>query len=449
MNKIQYILITLILLLSGCAKEEAVPVVVDFEFEVFKDDYSIPVQVVFFNKTTGGEAYEWSFEGGVPSRSVNRNPGAIQYDTKGIYKIELSATNQDGSNDTKVIEIQIDDPVIIDFEVTNLTDNFSPAQYTLQNKSTGADSFLWTFEGGTPATSSDKDPGEVTFAVPGDHKITLEISNGRETYEVEKNITVAPFLVSDFDVEVAFEDDDFQVPARVQFQNKSISATSYQWSFEGASTLSSSEENPEVIFTQEGTHTINLTVSNGKDTKTISKEIEFFKNTNLREIKDIKLGINTAHTTNTIGSFYSIADRKVYTPEELTPEIEEHIDIVFFGLSSTFNRNRFVSPHKVSETTFEVLQNPKSTIFINSQELCGCAASLSVSQYDMMQDDTLLKNMTIEETAGGLQDFDQTMQPRVVLFKTTEGKKGAIKIKDFVIDGQNSYILIDIKIQKQ
>ena len=448
MNKIISIL-ALLLLLIGCAKEEAVPVIVDFEFEVFNDDFSIPVQVVLFNRTEGGEDYEWTFEGGVPSRSVNRNPGVIQYTTKGMYTITLSSTNQDGERDSKTIEIQIDDPVILDFEVTNLVDNFSPARYAIQNNSMGADNFSWTFEGGTPATSSDQNPGEIVFDQPGDHLITLQISNGRETYDEQKTITVAPLLVADFDFEVAFDDDDFQVPARIQFQNKSISATSYQWDFEGASTLTSFENAPEVVFTREGTHTIHLMASNGKQTKTIHKEIEFFKNTNLREINDIKLGTNTAHTSNAVGAFYSIADRRAYTAEELTPEVEPRIDLVFFGLSSTFTRNRFVSPHKTVETTFDALQNPKNTIFINSQELCGCAASLTVSQFDGMQDDTLLKSLTIEETPGGLQDFDHTTQPRVVLFQTQEGKKGAIKIKDFVADGQNSYILVDIKIQKQ
>jgi PKD repeat protein len=448
MNKILYILITLVLL-SGCAKEEAVPVIVDFKYEVFNDDFSIPVQVVFFNRTEGGEDYEWTFEGGVPSRSVNRNPGVVQYNKKGVYKIELTASNQDGERDHKTVEIQIDDPVVVDFQVTNLVDNFAPARYTIQNKSSGADRYAWTFEGGTPATSSDKDPGEVTFTEPGEHTITLEISNGRETYDIQKTVTVAPFLVTDFDFEVAFEDDDYQVPAKVRFQNNSMSATSYQWSFQGASTTVSTEENPEVVFTQTGTHTVQLTATNGKETRTVSKQIEFYNNTNLRELNNIRLGINTAHTTNAVGSLYSIAGRKGYTATEITPEIEQRIDLVFFGLSSTFSRNRFVSPDKISETTFDVLQHPKTTVFINSQELCGCTAALTPAQFDAMQDDTVLKSLVIEETPGGLQDFDNTTQPRIVLFKTHEGKKGAIKIKDFVDDGQNSYILVDIKVQKQ
>ncbi len=441
------------LCLLNCAKEEAVPVFADFEFEVFNDDFSIPVQVVFFNRTQGGEDYEWSFEGGVPSRSVDRNPGVVQYNEKGVYSIELTASNQDGSIDTKVLEIQIDDPVIIDFEITNLVDTFSPASFTFQNKSTGADSYSWTFEGGTPASSSEQDPGEVVFTEPGEHTVRLEIGNGRETFDLEKTITVDPFLVTAFESEIAFVDDDFQIPVRIQFQNNSISATSYEWSFEGGAPRVSTAQNPEIVFTETGVKTVTLTASNGKDSKTVTKQFEFFTNTNLRELNDIRLGINTAHSSNAVGSFYSIDERRVYNKGEITtqPELGQNVDLVFFGLDNTFDRNRFVSPDRISTdaVVFESLQNPKTTKFINSQELCNCTASLTSSQFDTMQNDTLLRNLTIEETPGGLQAFDNMMVPRIVLFEMSDGRKGAIKIKDFIDEGQNSYIIVDIKVQKE
>jgi hypothetical protein len=123
---------------------------------------------------------------------------------------------------------------------------------------------------------------------------------------------------------------------------------------------------------------------------------------------------------------------------------------VFFGLNDSFERNRFVSPDILGdETTFLPFTNPKKTMFINSQELCGCTASLSATQFDTMNNDGVLHPLSITETPGGLQDFDNSILPRVVLFQTQEGKKGAIKIKEYVADGQNSYIKVDIKIQKE
>ncbi len=443
--------IGILLVLFGCAKEEAVPVVVDFEFEVFNDDFSIPVQVVFFNRTVGGDEYEWKFEGGVPSRSVNRNPGVIQYDAKGTYTIELISTNQDGETGSKTLEIQIDDPVIIDFEVTNLVDNFSPAVYEITNNSTGASSFSWTFEGGVPASSSEQNPGQIVFAAPGEHAIRLQIGNGRETHELEKTITVAPLIVADFDFEVAFEDDDFQIPVRAQFTNNSVSETSYVWNFEGANIATSTEINPEVTFTEPGEHTIMLTVTNGKEIQSVSKTIEVFPDTNIRILEDIRLGVNTAHNTNTIGSFFSIEERKVYTAEEINVENESLIDLVFFGLNQNFGENFFTSPSDLSETSFIALQNPKTTKFINSQELDTRIGfnEISVGQFDAIEDDGLFNLTSIEETAPGLQAFDNAIVPRIVLFETQEGKKGAIKIKRFVNDGPNSYVIVDIKVQKK
>ncbi|WP_108867404.1 PKD domain-containing protein [Aquimarina aquimarini] len=449
MNKIIYILIIGSLIL-GCAKEEAIPVITDFNIDVFNEDFSVPVQVVVINKTEGADEYQWEFEGGVPSSSVKRNPGIIQYETPGQYAIILTARNIDGSTDKKTIDIQIDMPVVIDFKVTPTVDNFTPARYHIDNNSTGANSFLWSFEGGIPATSSEQNPAEVEFFEPGEHTIKLEISNGRETYDLEHIITVAPYLVSGFTSEVAFDDDDFQAPVRMQFTNTSVSATSYAWDFQGATPSTSTAVDPEITFTEAGIHTVTLTATNGKEIKSYSTQIEVVENTNLRTYTDIALGINTAHLSNATGSMYNFIDRKVYTTEELTATIEEQIDLVFFGLNNRFERNRFVSPDALEgETTFLPFTTPKKTIFINSQELCGCTASLSANQFDTMNTDALLASMNITETSGGVQDFDKTIHPRIVLFQTQEGKKGAIKVKQFVEDGQNSYILIDIKIQKE
>ncbi|SHJ48229.1 PKD domain-containing protein [Aquimarina spongiae] len=447
MRTIAYI--TILVLFWGCVKEEAIPVIVDFDLEVFNDDFSVPVQIVFFNRTNGAENYEWRFTGGSPSRSINRNPGVIVYETPGVYYIELIGTNQDGSRDAKIIEIRIDDPVEVDFEIQETTDNFSPASYTFVNRSAGATSYLWLFEGGTPSESTERDPEEVVFTEPGEHSITLTITNGRETYELQKTITVAPLLFADFTYQPAFEDDDYQVPVQIELENNSISATSFQWSFSNATPQTSNDENPEVVFDQPGMQTITLTASNSKNIEVITKTIEVFLNTNLRVFNDVRLGINTAHTSNTVGSFFSISNRLVYTSDEITNEVERSIDLVFFGLNEGFTRNRFVSPDQLSETTFEPFQNGKRTRVINSQELCNCTASLSVEQFDEIQDDTQLRNLVITETPGGLQSFDNQEVPRIVLFQTQEGRKGAIKIKQFVLDGQNSYIIVDIKVQKQ
>ena len=438
------------LVLISCAKETAIPVTVDFDFEVAKDDYSVPVKILIKNKTEGGEMYEWHFEGGEPSTSSSRNPGVITYSNKGEYTIALIATNQDGSSDTKSISIQVDDAIDIGFEITTIENDFSPATYAFKNVTTGANQFYWTFEGGVPEMSTTEDPGEIVFKTPGEHKVRLEASSDRERYNFEKTITVSPYLDVDFTYTVAYNDDDYQVPVQVSIEKTAINTTSYQWGFPGAIPSTSNQENPErVVYTIPGTYTISVTASNGKEIKTITKEIEVVKNTNLSSFSDVKLGINIAHLNHTIGSFYSITERKVYNANEINTQTGATIDLVFYGFSDSFNTNRFASPDDLFDTTFPDIENAKKTKLINSQESCNCSASLTAIQFDTMDDDTLFQNLILDETPDGLKDFDNTVVPRIVLFQTQEGRKGAIKIKKYVEAGLESYILVDIRVQKE
>ncbi len=55
--------------------------------------------VDFYNYTTNSPlSYSWTFEGGTPSTSTDREPTGITYNTIGTYDVTLSATNTNGTN---------------------------------------------------------------------------------------------------------------------------------------------------------------------------------------------------------------------------------------------------------------------------------------------------------------------------------------------------------------
>lgn len=448
MRKSLFFIITL-LGICACVNEVALPVIVDFNTEIVNQDYTVPVKVKILNDTEGADTYKWTFKGGEPSSSSSKNPGIITYNTEGEYLITLEASNRDGSVDVKTQKITVKPTVLIDFDVEVLENNYSPVEVKLTNKTKGATSFEWFFQGGTPETSSKEYPENITFTTPGEHTIILKVSNGEESYTQEKTIEVAPYLTANFEYSVAFEDDDYQVPVKVTLTNKSISATNYNWTFEGANITSSLEENPEIEIQTPGTHTLQLKASNGKQEKVFSKTITVYENTNLRSLENVKLGINTAHKENAIGAFFSTKIRKVYTKSEVTNETGKDIDLVFFGLNETFSYNKFVSPDQASTVAFSSIPNAQNTQLINKQESCNCSTHLSVSEFDSMVNDQLLVALTLDETDEGLKEFDNTIVPRIIPFKTSDNRKGAIKIKQFVKDGTNSYIVVDIKVQKE
>ena len=81
MKKIQMndrtILVSLLsLLLSSCLKETAIPISSSFSIEV-AEDKTAPVIIKLQNDSYGADEYEWTFEGGEPSSSREKQPGAV------------------------------------------------------------------------------------------------------------------------------------------------------------------------------------------------------------------------------------------------------------------------------------------------------------------------------------------------------------------------------------
>lgn len=443
------LLFLLLLLVISCYKESFIPIEASFSTSFVSEDESVPVIIKIDSDITGADSYEWTFEGGSPSNSNLKNPGEVLYDKQGTYTIKLKATNVDGESKEISKTVVIKDGIDIQFIHEIIKSNYSPVEVVLTNSTIGEGlTFKWDFQDGIPATFSGKTPPNVIFTSPGEHKITLNVSNGFESETQIQTVNVNPYLVSLFSYEPKFEDNDFQSPVAINFTNKSISATNYKWTFEGDNPVTSIEENPTIVFTSVGTHEVTLEASNDKTSQIFKSTITVQPDTNLRILTDVKLGINPAHNNNSIGAMFSTTTRQVYKANEINDQNSGLIDIAFQGLNSNLSYNRFISPDQVSNYGFLVLKNAQSTIFINSQNLCNCGLNFTEAQFDAMVNDNPIKLLNISYSAAGEQQFGFTY-PRIILFKTQDGRKGAIKIKDMVKNGTSSYILCDIKVQKQ
>jgi PKD repeat protein len=123
-------------------------------------------------------AWSWTFEGGTPATSTEQNPEVI-YNTVGTYNVSLTASNSQGSDtETKIDHITVTVPQIpvADFSASS-TSVFvgDSVEFTDLSLNTPT-AWNWTFEGGTPATSTDRNP-TVTYNTPGLHTVTLTASN--------------------------------------------------------------------------------------------------------------------------------------------------------------------------------------------------------------------------------------------------------------------------------
>lgn len=151
-------------------------------------------------------------------------------------------------------------------EGENLT---TPIVVSLTNTSTGADFYEWTFENGNPSQSKEKNPEQITFSEPGEHRVTLRAWNDTQEDVKEIIVRVDSTVSIGFDYEILIND---YAPAEVNITNTTRGASSYEWTFEGADPEKSTQDRPGMIqFAEGGTYKISLKAYNGSEYFLIEK----------------------------------------------------------------------------------------------------------------------------------------------------------------------------------
>lgn len=142
---------------------------------------------------------------------------------------------------------------------------------TFTDLSVGAPtSYAWTFTGGTPSSSTVANP-VITYNTAGTYTVSLTATNGvgSDTETKVSYITVTdPILpVADFTA-----NHTTICPYQgIQFTSTSTgNPSSYSWSFPGAETTTSTDQNPIVYYITPGIYSVTLTVTNsdGSDSET-------------------------------------------------------------------------------------------------------------------------------------------------------------------------------------
>lgn len=154
--------------------------------------------IITFEDLTIGYPTKWlweftSQEGNVIT-NTEQNP-SLRF-VPGIYSVKLTATNPNTSSSKTVVDyLTIIDKhsVAADFSAF-LTNTYAGGSIQFEDKTSGnATEWLWTFEGGTPYSSTEKNP-VVSYTTPGKYKVTLKSSNevNASTTEKEDFIIVIP-----------------------------------------------------------------------------------------------------------------------------------------------------------------------------------------------------------------------------------------------------------------
>ncbi len=160
---------------------------------------------------------------------------------------------------------QVLGPPLANF-TSNLSSGCAPLVVNFQDLSTNnPDSWLWSFPGGTPSTSTEQNP-VVTYNSAGVFAVTLQVTNdqGTNTASSSGYITVLDTPVPGFESDVD--------GTTVSFENTSFGGDSFDWDF--GDNQNSSLENPIHVYAADGTYIVTLTVSNVCGTETITNTVE-------------------------------------------------------------------------------------------------------------------------------------------------------------------------------
>lgn len=217
--------------------------------------------VSFTNNTVNGTSYVWDFGDGNQSTEV---APPHTYTADGVYTVTLTATNECGDAVvTHTVVIATAGPQA--FFTAEPATGCAPLEVTFNNESSeNAETFLWSFPGGIPSTSTEENP-TVTYNTPGSYNVTLVATNplGSDTYTetafVVVNVLPTPTFTSNVNFNV------------VTFTNTSSNATTYEWDFGDGTT--STESNPVHTYADGGEYVVTLTATNGCGFKVMTMTI--------------------------------------------------------------------------------------------------------------------------------------------------------------------------------
>ncbi|MEO9964170.1 MAG: PKD domain-containing protein [Reichenbachiella sp.] len=244
------------------------PLIADFNHRL---DPSEPRDVQFSDLSSPqGEITNWTWDfGDGSSASTNQNP-FHEFENYGIYLVTLTV-NMGNAQDfrTQIVSVS-GEPLQASFSISPNTGT-APFNVQLDARSSIGNivDYQWSI---TPSTgfsyiSSNENSRIATISInkSGEYNIALEVSDLENTHQSEvKTITAGNGAkpVVDF----AYEGTIYNGLPTQFFERANVNCVSdlvFEWTFEGGSPATSMDENPWVEFSEAGSKTVELCVTDG------------------------------------------------------------------------------------------------------------------------------------------------------------------------------------------
>jgi gliding motility-associated-like protein len=197
--------------------------------------------------------FQWNFLNANPSSSTIQNPTGISYSTDGTFSVTL-VVSEDGCSDTINKSISIfKNPVAQIAPQTSFCEGYN---YSFNNLSTNANSWLWNFGGSN--ISSLKDPS-FTFPSQGNYDVMLIANPGSACADT----TVSQIKIDPELLPIATTNNDSCLKANKIFNAGGLYGPGaiFNWNFFGGTPAISSDVSVEIKYNSIGSYNAILVVS--------------------------------------------------------------------------------------------------------------------------------------------------------------------------------------------
>jgi gliding motility-associated-like protein len=238
--------------------------------------------VVNFTDQSTGNPNTWRWDLGNGTISVLQNPSVI-YINPGQYTIKLVVRNQAGSDSIiRTQYVQVYAKPVVSFSAST-TSGCAPLPVSFTDQSVAGSGTLasWQWDFGNGTLSTQRNPS-MSYLNSGTYNVTLRATNSHGCIgsKTDTNlITVSNKPVADFRIGPT---NNCGAPVNVSFSNLSSGTgqLNYSWNFGDGTT--STESNPIHTYTQGGTFSVRLIVTNATGcTDTIVKTNAFVISNNV------------------------------------------------------------------------------------------------------------------------------------------------------------------------
>jgi len=132
------------------------------------------------------QSWQWSFPGALPASSSQQHPQGIAWTQAGRYDVRLIAGDGNGNFDTLLKPQYITVTPLPSFMAsTNVIEAGMQVDFTnLSLSKYPIISYLWSFPGGVPASSTQADPAGIVYPTAGQFDVTLSITTAAGSHSL-------------------------------------------------------------------------------------------------------------------------------------------------------------------------------------------------------------------------------------------------------------------------